>query len=55
MIAASSDYTDNVVCLEAGAMGDIMTGSEIEGWYRTRGNPSWQPPDGVFSPAWTTL
>ena len=44
-----------VICLGAAAVGGIVTGSEIEGWYRTLEKPSWQPPNWVFGPVWTTL
>lgn len=44
-----------VVCLGAGGLGAIATTSEIEGWYQTIAKPSWNPPDRVFGPVWTTL
>lgn len=43
------------VCLGAGGLGAIATTPEIEGWYRTLAKPSWNPPDYVFGPVWTTL
>lgn len=43
------------LCLGAGAVGGIVTGSEIERWYRTLEKPAWQPPDWLFGPVWTTL
>jgi tryptophan-rich sensory protein len=44
-----------VVCLGAGGLGAIATTPEIEGWYRTIEKPSWNPPDWIFGPVWTTL
>lgn len=44
-----------VICLGAGALGAIATTPEIEGWYRTIAKPSWNPPDWIFGPVWTTL
>jgi tryptophan-rich sensory protein len=38
-----------------GALGSIPTISAIGSWYRTLDRPSWNPPDAVFGPAWTTL
>ena len=44
-----------VICLAAGGLGAAATTPEIEGWYRTLSKPTWNPPDGVFGPVWTTL
>ncbi len=44
-----------VVCLGAGGLGAIATTPEIDGWYKTITKPSWNPPDYVFGPVWTTL
>lgn len=44
-----------VVCLGAGAVGALVTTPEIDGWYRSIQKPSWNPPDAVFGPVWTTL
>lgn len=38
-----------------GALGSIPTITAIGGWYRTLDRPSWNPPDAVFGPAWSTL
>ncbi|TWU02818.1 TspO/MBR family protein [Stieleria varia] len=44
-----------VVCLGAGGLGAVATTSEIKGWYQTIEKPTWNPPDYVFGPVWTTL
>ncbi len=43
------------ICLGAGGLGAIATTPEIEGWYKMIEKPSWNPPDYVFGPVWTTL
>lgn len=43
------------VCLVAAGLGSIATRPEISGWYQTIEKPSWNPPDWVFGPIWTTL
>lgn len=43
------------ICLGAGGLGAMVTTPEIDGWYRTITKPSWNPPDYVFGPVWTTL
>ena len=44
-----------VVCLGVGSLGAVATTPEIQGWYKTLAKPSWNPPDSVFAPVWTTL
>jgi tryptophan-rich sensory protein len=44
-----------VAPLAAGAVGTIPTYRSIPTWYRTLDRPSWNPPDAVFGPVWTTL
>jgi len=44
-----------LVCLAVGGLGAIATTPEIEGWYKTIAKPSWNTPDYVFGPVWTTL
>jgi tryptophan-rich sensory protein len=43
------------ICLGAGGLGAIATTPEIDGWYRSLAKPTWNPPDSVFGPVWTTL
>jgi translocator protein len=43
-----------VVCLVVlGALGGLAT--EIGPWYAALVKPSWQPPDWLFGPVWTTI
>jgi tryptophan-rich sensory protein len=44
-----------VLCLGAGGLGAAATTPEIDGWYRTLSKPTWNPPDWIFGPVWTTL
>jgi tryptophan-rich sensory protein len=41
--------------LVIGALGSIPTAASIPRWYRGLAKPSWNPPDAVFGPVWTTL
>ncbi|MBI1344506.1 MAG: tryptophan-rich sensory protein [Terrimonas sp.] len=38
-----------------GAISGLFTTSEIPGWYQTIQKPSWNPPNWIFGPVWTTL
>lgn len=38
-----------------GGLGAILTGGQIESWYRSLEKPPGVPPDWVFGPVWTTL
>lgn len=44
-----------LVCLAAGGLGAMVTTPEIDGWYRGLHKPTWNPPDWIFGPVWTTL
>jgi translocator protein len=41
--------------LAVGAIGSVPTARAIPSWYRGLDKPSWNPPDRVFGPVWTTL
>ena len=41
--------------LVIGAIGAYFTASSVDGWYRTINKPSFNPPDGIFGPVWTSL
>lgn len=41
--------------LVIGFTGGGLTVSEIPGWYAKLSKPSWQPPNWLFGPVWTTL
>ena len=43
------------VCLAAGGLGAIATTPAIDTWYETINKPSWNPPNQIFGPVWTTL
>ena len=43
------------VCLLAGSLGSIFTTPAISGWYTTLNKPSFNPPNWLFAPVWTTL
>ena len=42
-------------CFAAAAVGSAMTIPSIGTWYATLTKPSWNPPDWVFGPVWSTL
>lgn len=44
-----------VITLGIGAIGSFFTLSSVGTWYRTIAKPSFNPPDSVFGPVWTTL
>lgn len=41
--------------LLVGFGGSYFTTPEITGWFQTINKPSWNPPNAVFAPVWTTL
>ena len=43
------------VCLLAGAIGSVFTVSSIPNWYATLNKPSFNPPNWIFGPVWTTF
>lgn len=43
------------LCVGLGAASGFSTSSEINGWFQTIQKPSWNPPNWIFGPMWTTL
>ena len=43
------------VCFAAAGIGSWWTASSLSTWYQALDKPSWNPPDAVFGPVWTTL
>lgn len=41
--------------LSIGAIGAFFTASSVDTWYKTINKPSFNPPDGIFGPVWTSL
>jgi tryptophan-rich sensory protein len=43
------------VCFAAAGLGSAATSKSVAGWYQTLVKPSWNPPNWLFGPVWTTL
>ena len=44
-----------ILCLLVGAISSVLTMSSVSGWYATLVKPSFNPPNWIFGPVWTTL
>jgi tryptophan-rich sensory protein len=44
-----------LLCLAVGGLSGYATSSEIKDWYLLLQKPSWNPPNYLFGPVWTTL
>jgi len=44
-----------VLCFAAGAVGSIWTSSSVNTWYARLRKPSFNPPNWIFAPVWSTL
>jgi translocator protein len=47
--------TSIIICLFTGFIGSIFTSPSIPTWYAALTKPSFDPPDWIFAPVWTTL
>lgn len=43
------------VAFGAAALGGYFTAESVRTWYKTIRKPTWNPPDWLFGPVWTTL
>ncbi len=44
-----------LLCFAVAGIGGAVTASSVNGWYQTLNKPSFNPPDWIFGPVWTTL
>ena len=44
-----------IIPLAIGAIGGFFTMESVKTWYTTLNKPSFNPPNGVFGPVWSTL
>lgn len=44
-----------VLPLSLGAIAGMFTSQSVSGWYETLNRPSFNPPNWIFGPVWTTL
>jgi translocator protein len=43
------------ICFTAAGIGGALTATSLAGWYLGLAKPSWNPPNWIFGPVWTTL
>ncbi len=43
------------LCLAVAGIGGAITATSVDTWYQALDKPSFNPPDWVFAPVWTTL
>lgn len=43
------------LCMGLGLLSGLNTAEEVNGWYNTINRPTWNPPNWLFGPVWTTL
>lgn len=43
------------ICLGTAGLGAAVTNLSVHDWYTTLEKPSWNPPNWLFGPVWTTL
>lgn len=48
-------FTSCIIITGLGLLSGLMTTPEIQGWYANLSKPSWNPPNWLFGPVWTTL
>jgi translocator protein len=44
-----------VICFAAAGIGGAVTTPKIATWYMALAKPSWNPPNWIFGPVWSTL
>ena len=44
-----------MICFAACGIGGLATTQGLDAWYETLDKPTWNPPNWVFAPVWTTL
>ena len=44
-----------ILCLTVSGVGGAITATSVDNWYQALEKPSFNPPDWVFAPVWTTL
>jgi len=47
--------TSIIICEVAGVVGTLFTTPQIGTWYQTIKKPSFNPPNWIFGPVWTTI